>query len=86
MSRHMNNIHVPFQDLDFYHHISWSLFFVLNEFRLEVVVCFVDIAGIVNYQCLDYNFIIYIRMLWTLGIYASNIYQMLKNRFIIIVL
>jgi hypothetical protein len=51
-----------------------------------MVVYFVDIAGIVNYQCLDYNFIIYIRMLWTLGIYASNIYQMIKNRFIIIVL
>ena len=48
---------VPSQDLDFHWHMSWDLF-LFNVLRWEVVVCFVDIAGIVNHPYL--NFIVLI--------------------------
>ena len=35
-----------------------SLIFVFNELRWEVIVCFVDIGGIVDHHCLNFLFII----------------------------
>jgi hypothetical protein len=33
------------------------IFLVLNGFRLEIVICFVDIGGIVDHYCLNFLFI-----------------------------
>ena len=44
------------QDLDFLHHMSWSLL-VFNELRWQVVVRFVDIGGIDDHHCLNLHFI-----------------------------
>ena len=46
---------VPDQELDFQCHMSWS-FFVFNGLRWEVIIHFVDIGGIVYYQCLNFLF------------------------------
>ena len=52
---------VPSQDLNFERHMSWS-FFVLSEWRGEMIVGFVDIGGIVDHHCLNFLFI---RYLWS---------------------
>jgi hypothetical protein len=58
--RKLNNLHqvrscmpVLSQNLDFQCHISWSPLFVLSKLRLEVIVNFVDIGGIVDHHCLN---------------------------------
>jgi len=38
------------------------VFFVYNDLRLELIVCFVDICGIVNDHCLNFLFIICINL------------------------
>jgi hypothetical protein len=38
------------QDLDFQFHMSWSFFLLFNCLKREVVVCFVDIGGIVDHH------------------------------------
>ena len=53
----------PIQDLDFKHHIS--CFFVFSELRSEVIVCFVDIGGIVDHHYLNFLLIIH----WQLKTY-----------------
>ena len=40
-------------DLDIQRHMPRS-FFVFNDSRLDVVVSYVDIAGIVHFQCLNF--------------------------------
>ena len=42
---------VSSQDLDFHCYMSWS-FFMFNELKWEVIVCFVDIGRIVDHYCL----------------------------------
>ena len=43
---------VPIQDLDFQYHMSWFFFFIFNDLKLEVIVCFVEIGGIVDHYYL----------------------------------
>ena len=63
---------VPSHDLDF--HTSWSLWCSMMR---EVVVCFVDIGGIIDHHCLNFLFIIciymYIGKEHTVLKYKSNI-------------
>ena len=47
----------PKPDLDFKHHMSWSLF-VFSKLRLDVIISFVDTVGIVDHHCLNFLFII----------------------------
>jgi hypothetical protein len=40
----------PNQDLDFQHFICVMFFFMFNDLRWQVIVCFVDIGGIVGHH------------------------------------
>jgi hypothetical protein len=47
---------VPSQYLDFQRYMSWSLLWLVI-LRLELIVCFVDIDGIVDYHSIHLHFI-----------------------------
>jgi hypothetical protein len=47
---------VPRQYLDFQRYMSWSLFWLVI-LRSEVIVCFVDIDGIVDHHGINVHFI-----------------------------
>ena len=51
---------VPSQDLDFQHHMLWSILCSVSSVEVEVIVGFIGIGGIVDHHCLNFLFIIYI--------------------------
>ena len=60
-------VRVPSQDLDFQRRMAWSFLFVFSELRWEVIVCFVNISGMVAHHCLIFLFImciLYCKVSW----------------------